>query len=54
VKLCYFLPSGDFSFHGEVRGGEYHEVQIGVLAMEAEVFVLLSSKSDLSGRKSKV
>jgi hypothetical protein len=28
-------------FHGEVRGGEYHEDRIGVLAMEVQVSVLL-------------
>jgi hypothetical protein len=27
TKLCYLLPSWDMSFHGEVRGGEYHESQ---------------------------
>jgi hypothetical protein len=40
-KLCSVLPSGDILVHGEIIGGEYDEGQIGGLAMEVRVSVLL-------------
>jgi hypothetical protein len=41
AKLCSFFPSGDILLHGKVRGEEYHECRIGVLAMEVQFSVLL-------------
>jgi hypothetical protein len=35
------LPPGDILVHSEVRDGEYHEDQIGGLAMEVRVYALL-------------
>jgi hypothetical protein len=42
TKLCYVLSLDVILVHSEIRGGEYHEGPIRELAMEVQVFVMLT------------
>jgi hypothetical protein len=46
-REALFCVADDIPILGEIRGGEYHECQIGGLAMEVRVSVMLRDLLDV-------